>query len=213
MPVPWEEARVRDPTKGERKVIDLYLKLAVVGLALLIVAGMGCGPDPRREEGGEVYLWGQGPYRGRVIDAETQAPIEGAVVVAVWYYDVFALVQTNTMFHDALEVLTDAQGYFVVNAPAIERRAPRQTRFPVFTIFKPGYLYFRGWFASPEEMAERPNRDLLGVVELEPIAGKGRKKRQENLGVLPGGGVPDHKIPKLISAYAEELEAMKKEER
>jgi len=195
MPVPWEEARVRDRTTGERKVIDLHLKLAVVGLALLIVAGMGCGPDPRREEGGEVYLWStQGPYRGRVIDAKTQAAIEGAVVVAVWYYDVFALVQTNTMFHDALEALTDAQGYFVVNAPVIERRAPRQTRFPVFTIFKPGFLPFEGWFASPEAMAKRQSNDLLGVVELK------RAEPGKNRSPFPGALVPMEKTPLLLRA-------------
>jgi len=203
---------VRNRTTGERKVIELHLKLGVVGLALLMVTGMGCGPDPRREEGGEVYLGGtQGPYRGRVIDAETQAPIGGAVVVAVWFHRVWALVQTNTMFHDALEVLTDANGYFVVNAPEIERRAPRRTRFPRFTVFKPGYGYFQGWFASPEAMADRQNREILGVVKLQRPTGLTRQERLRNFPPdLSTSDVPGEKIPKYLTALAEERESLPK---
>lgn len=191
-------------------MIELHLKLGVVGLALLIVAGIGCGPDPRREEGGEVYLGGtQGPYRGRVIDSETQAPIEGAVVVAVWSYRVWALVQTNTKFHDALEVLTDPDGYFVVNSPEIERRAPQRTRFPRFTIFKPGYGYFQGWFASPEAMADRQHREILGVVKLQRLTGQSRQERLRNFPPdLRTSDVPEQKILNYLKALAEERESL-----
>jgi hypothetical protein len=119
-------------------------------------------------------------------------------------------VQTNLEFYDAVEVLTDDQGFFVVNAPEIERRAPWRTLFPDFTIFKPGYLYFRGWFADKKEMAQRRTRPLLGIVSLELVAGKGRRKRLENAGVLPGD-VPESKIPKLMKAHDEEIEAINKE--
>ena len=184
------------------------LRLGLAGFALSTVLVAACQAGTPEDD---AYLRGRGPYRGRVTDAATKQPITGAVVLAVWYYDRYALVQTNTAYHDAVEVVTDAQGDFVVDAPEIERRAPRRTRFPIFTIFRPGYLYFRGWFADPEVMAERQRRPLLGVVDLERVAGKGRRQRQENLGVPPGGGVPEAKMPKLLRAYAEELEEMKKE--
>jgi hypothetical protein len=120
------------------------------------------------------------------------------VVVAVWYYDVPALVQTNTAFHDALEVLTDAQGYFVVDAPEIERRAPKGTQFPDFIIFKPGYFPFEGWFALPEALANRQSQALLGVVEFQ------RAEPGKNRSPLPGSLVPRAKIPHLMKAVEQE---------
>jgi hypothetical protein len=162
------------------------------------------------QEEKEFYIQGtSGPYRGRVIDARTKQPISGAVVVAAWYRDVFALVQNNTEFYDAVEVLTDDQGYFVVDAPEIERRAPWRTSFPDFTIFKPGYKYYRGWFASEKEMAQRKNKPLLGVIELEPNVGRGRAARLRNF--PPHGDVPNEKMPNLLRAEQEETEALRHE--
>lgn len=187
------------------KLKRLLLCFVVIG-----VSTMSCALAVSQEER-EFYIQGtEGPYRGRVIDARTKEPIRGAVVVAAWYQDVYAVVQSNQRFYDAVEVLTDEHGYFVVDAPEIERRAPWRTIFPDFTIFKPGYKYYRGLFASHEEMAQRRQRPLLGTISLEYIAGKGRRERQENLG-LPPGGVPESKIPNLMKAYAEESEAMRKE--
>jgi hypothetical protein len=158
----------------------------------------------------EVYLQGTaGPYRGRVVDARTKEPIRGAVVVAAWYYDVYAVVQTNEQFHDAIEVLTDDRGHFVVDASEIERRAPSRTKFPVFTVFKLGYAYYRGWFGSLEDMARRKSKALLGVVELEPNAGRGRTARLRNS--PPHGDVPPEKMPNLLGAEREELEALQHE--
>jgi hypothetical protein len=152
-----------------------------------------------REKGDEAYLHGtRGPYRGRVADATTKKPIAGAVVLAIWYYDVPALVQMNTQYHDALEVLTDSQGYFVVDAPAAENHAPARTTFPVFTIFKPGYVPFEGWLASPEAMADRQARPLLGVVELQ------RAEPGRNRSPFPGNQVPREKMPRLLKAIEEE---------
>jgi hypothetical protein len=51
-----------------------------------------------------------GPYKGRVIDAETDKPIEGAVVLGVWN-------KVNPGFgyyYDSKEVLTDKNGDFKI---------------------------------------------------------------------------------------------------
>ena len=199
----------RDPRHRGLRETPSSMQLGGLALAALL---LGACITVTAEEGDEVYLGTtSGPYRGRIVDAVTKQPLAEVVVLAVWYYRVPVLVQWATQYHDALEVLTDEQGYFVVDAPEIERQAPPRTMFPNFIIFKPGYLYFKGWFASPEAMALRAKQPLLGVVELRHIAGMGRRQRQENLGVPPGGGVPDEKMPLLLKAYAEELEAMKKE--
>jgi hypothetical protein len=180
----------------------------VRGLALLLLLGLAiachAGARPREEE---VWLRGTGPYRGRVVDAATQQPIAGAVVVAVWDYEVSLVVDQTTRIHDVLEVVTDAQGAFVVDAPDIERRAPRATLFPVFKIFKPGYRYFNGWFASTDAMADRQNRTLLGTVELKLFTN--RKDRLDHQPVESDLQVDYRaKVPLFLKALAEERKAL-----
>ena len=46
-------------------------------------------------------------FRGKLIDAETLKPIEGAVVVAVWRETQAFLIASTTDFKDAKETLTD----------------------------------------------------------------------------------------------------------
>ncbi len=134
-----------------RVLIRSDFRLSFVYLLLGVILATSCAAAtiPREEEW---YLRGpQGPYRGRVIDAQTKNPISGAAVVAVWNIDMPVLVERHSVVFDVVEVLTDTEGYFVVDAPEIEGRAPRNTKFPVFTIFKPGYRYFPGWFADHKD--------------------------------------------------------------
>ena len=49
-------------------------------------------------------------FRGKVIDAETLKPIEGAVVVAIWRKTKDFLVDSTTDFKDAKETLADEYG-------------------------------------------------------------------------------------------------------
>lgn len=52
----------------------------------------------------------RGPYQGRVVDADTMEPIEGAVVLVEWY----KRRMTSPVFYDAEEVLTDSKGQFYI---------------------------------------------------------------------------------------------------
>ncbi|GBE06522.1 hypothetical protein BMS3Abin10_02174 [bacterium BMS3Abin10] len=61
-------------------------------------------------------VYSAGPWRGRIVEAETGKPIEGALVAAVWYrsFDTgFTLIKD---FHEAREVFTDNNGYFEIPA-------------------------------------------------------------------------------------------------
>lgn len=55
-----------------------------------------------------------GPYEGKVIDAETGKPIEGAVVLGVWNRIHSNVAGWNTEFFDAVETVTDKDGNFYV---------------------------------------------------------------------------------------------------
>lgn len=52
-----------------------------------------------------------GPYMGKVVDLETGAPIEGAVVLLVFYTESFYAVSA---YADAIEILTDSNGEFKI---------------------------------------------------------------------------------------------------
>jgi len=63
-------------------------------------------------------IYSGGPWRGRVIDADTKEPIEGAVVVAIWRreYDGIPDAGAATFLHDVKETLTDKSGQFEIPA-------------------------------------------------------------------------------------------------
>jgi hypothetical protein len=54
----------------------------------------------------------RGPFEGRVVDAETRQPIQGAVVSMEWDLGHATAAGRVGTFYDAAEVLTDEHGYF-----------------------------------------------------------------------------------------------------
>lgn len=85
--------------------------------------------------------------QGRIVDAETGQPVEGAAVVAVWEIDVIkgnpfvALVERSERLH-ILEAVTDATGAYTIPAWGPTLLSPRAqvSRYePQLYIFKRGY--------------------------------------------------------------------------
>jgi hypothetical protein len=126
--------------------------LAVSAIGVLAVAGALApnlaGPRGRVEaQVINVYLDGEyhGPYRGRVVDAETGAPLPDTVVVAIWRREIVYPFQTNTVAYRVRETLTKEDGTFLLEARDIEEAAPRRTFRPALLFFKSGYSVFKGW--------------------------------------------------------------------
>jgi|SRR3990172_743478 len=56
-------------------------------------------------------------FKGRVIDADTKQPIEGAVVVASWSGDRGTPTGGTSRLEDVKEVLTDKNGEWTIKGP------------------------------------------------------------------------------------------------
>ena len=84
-----------------------------------------------------------GPYYGKVIDADTKKPLEGAVILAVyttWMYG--SPGGPASYFLDTQEVVTDKNGEFRIptfNAVAFRPLSTFSPQNPNVTIFKPHY--------------------------------------------------------------------------
>ena len=78
-----------------------------------------------------------GPYSGRVIDADTGAPVEGVVVLGVWNTEQITPGGAVHNFHDARETVTDKNGEFEIPGKGLmilENVTPMDV-----LIFKAGY--------------------------------------------------------------------------
>lgn len=103
--------------------------------------------------GGWIY-YSDGTYKGKVIDADTGEPIEGAVVAGVWELNLLYLKLSDPLprFCDAKEAVTNKNGEFVVPKASCVHLWPfGRIERPSFIVFKPGYLAYPPLGASPEE--------------------------------------------------------------
>lgn len=108
------------------------LKLFWMAVLLILLAGCTISKD-------------YGPYSGKVVDAETNEPIEGAAVF-IRFHTIFQLSPGGAVYKyaDAVEAMTDANGEF--NIPTYKVEAFRMFHawdlYEDVIIFKPGYGVF-----------------------------------------------------------------------
>ena len=125
-----------------------WLRVLAVCFWLLVVGAGTVGAQ--KPEGWDRYLdHHRGPYRGQVLDAETKAPLAGAVVVALWRRDRVYPFHITAEHYAVRETVTDSDGRFLLEVRDLEEGAPRRTRRPVFLIFLPGYGAFPRLQKSP----------------------------------------------------------------
>ena len=162
--------------------------------------------------GGPLVVWSQeaerwdryldrprGPYRGQVIDAETKAPLAGAVVVALWWRNRVYPFHSVAEHYAVRETVTDAEGRFLLEAKDVEEGAPRRTYHPEFLIFQPGYGSYPRKYVSPRGFTggifERPDT----VVELPRLADReDRRKHLWLFGPHSYSDKPFRDLPELM---------------
>jgi hypothetical protein len=115
-------------------------------------------------------------YQGKVIDAETKEPIEGAVVVAYWWEEKGAFLGSLERLKDVKETLTDRDGKWSITGPESDKKKIVRgmlsavaivwaIRDPYFIIFKPGYC---SW---PEGFSIDACKDKIGPGGSDQISG------------------------------------------
>jgi len=124
----------------------------------------------------------RGPYQGQVVDAETKAPLSGAVVVVLWWRNRVYPFHSVAEHYAVRETVTDAEGRFFLDVKDVEEGAPRRTYHPEFLIFLPGYGSYPRKHVSPTGLTvgkfERPGT----VVELPRLVD--REERRKHLGLF-----------------------------
>jgi hypothetical protein len=165
------------------------------------------------------FYYSDGPWSGKVIDAETKAPIEGSVVVAIWYKSYVTPAGNATNYFNVIEVTSDKDGEFLVPKYKALNITPiiASIEGPEFVIFKPaytafpgrGYNYFNKYFPSSplrvdkDTLAEVFKKGVL--IELLKL-----KIREERLMNIPSGptDVGSKKLPLLYKLINEERKSL-----
>lgn len=127
-----------------------------------------------------------GPYKGKVVDKETNEPIEGAVVFMRFFILGSSVAGYISDFADAVEVLTDSRGEFII--PKSKMKSYRLFRewepHGYVIIFKPGYGVYPDHKESGPRPLFKPNgtipSDLYITFELPEL--KTKEERRQNLG-------------------------------
>jgi hypothetical protein len=136
-----------------------------------------------------------GPYKGRVIDAETHKPIEGAVVLGVWNKVDATPAGGYGYYYDSEEVLTDKNGDFKI--PGKGLLVLSKIDGLSLTIFKAGYEQFpenSSWAGLKEYgPLNKVNWDFgKGTFRLRRLTLDERRKRGVTLPSVP------HKKQRLL---------------
>lgn len=119
-------------------------------------------------------------FVGKVVDSETKKPIDGAVILAVYYYEAITPVGTRDYIIDGQETLTGENGEFRV--PCVRKWfvADRGFTRGNLNIFKPGYGAFpehRQSSAIGVEYEDWPPSSKYVVYELPRLKTKEERKK------------------------------------
>lgn len=88
-------------------------------------------------------------FNGKVIDAETKKPIEGAVVVVTYSKETIGVPEHYSSIIEVKEALTDKSGEFYIPSYTTIIQPLSAEDAVSFIIFKPGYGSFPNWRIYP----------------------------------------------------------------
>lgn len=148
--------------------------------------------------GGWLFYY-DGAYKGKVVDEETNQPIEGAAVVAVWYIQRYGgAAGPIAKLLTAKEAVTDKNGVFKI---------PSMISFhwwPFATLDKPKISVFKSGFSG----IKKYNYDIRNAIIQLPKA----RTRKERLKAMTDAefadNIPPWKIPNFLKMLDEEYKLL-----
>ncbi len=142
-----------------------------------------------------------GPYEGRIIDADTGQPLEGVVVLGVWNTQIMTAGGATENFYDAKETMTDKDGKFFIQGLGLKimtRVLPMDV-----LIFKAGYTVFgpMTWKELTRTVKREGNKPLLRLRRLT------MKLRKEQGFPMEPMDVPQEKMKLMLEEINKERSA------
>jgi hypothetical protein len=174
-----------------RKILRIVsrgvLQAGVVILGLILVVLFLVVYPPRYED----------TYHGQVVEAETGAPIAGAVVLGVWTREYPTVAGGVDRFYKAREVLTDANGDFTL--PGMGLLIMSNIVPANIVIFKAGYEYLGPYYWETFRTGQIIGKRVRwegdkAIIPLKKLTLEERKKRFTGL----AGSFPQEKQKLLI---------------
>lgn len=170
----------------------------LAALLVIALAGVGCART----------------IHGRVLDAETRQPVQGAVVVGVWTtLSGFPGLHSHKLV-GVRETETDADGWFALerlSSAGLDGEGDGQA----ITVYKFGYVAWSNLYAFPP-MGTREDQQVPADILLQRFpAGLSHRRHlffvsDATVAVMRPG---DESTPKLQKALGPELELQKRERR
>ena len=147
-----------------------------------------------------------GPYEGKIINADTGKPIEGVVILGTWYTTQFSPAGSTHNFYDARETVTDSNGEFSI--PGMGLRVMSNLEPMHFLIFKAGYEYLNvPWVSLKKDILLRKRIKWEGnkpIIPLRRLSMEERKK--QGTPSFPSEAYQNKKMPLLIRQINKEEE-------
>ncbi len=135
-------------------------------------------------------------YRGRVIDAETREPLEGVVVLGVWYSQGWSPGGGVSTYYDARETVTGKNGEFTIPGKGLRILSNLDTIQVL--IFKKGYEHvgMGPWVSFKEDSSLRKKVEWEGDMVIVPIRKMSLEERKKR--IIGKENIPGNKQKKLI---------------
>ncbi len=144
----------------------LFKKIGIVIGIIYFICGLllfcSYTREPYRHEFRGWLLYTDGPYEGKIVEDETNRPIESATIFAYWVVDKTFLTLDFSSFCDAVETTTDKNGEFVLSRSFCINLYPlAEMLIPRIVIFKSGYDSYppKLPMIDPEKASDKERED------------------------------------------------------
>jgi hypothetical protein len=129
-----------------------------------------------------------GPYNGKVIDADTAKPIDGVVIIGKWHKVYPGPAGAINEFYDAKETVTDKDGEFSISGMGL--KVVSNLDVMNVTIFKAGYeqIDVGPWSSLKNDLLLRKKIKWEGnkaIIPLRKLTLAERKKRHADKETIP----------------------------